>query len=279
MKISDETKSLLISKQIEILDDIYDFCDKHNLKVSLSFGTLLGAVRHHGYIPWDHDIDIMMPRNDFNKFCKLYAKETGKFFLQTIYTDRGYRWSFAKVRDSNTTFIEPYFTQSTINQGIWVDIFPYDHSSKNSFLNKVQLILVALKYEVMNPLNTNKMGRRFMASLFGYPWMMTVLVNLIAFLGKGSKTFADFSTNRLTAVCKVDDLFDDFTLLTFEGKQYKCVARYDEYLRINYGDYMEMPSDQSLDKELEELGKCIIDPLTPYTHYLNRDGSETDRKV
>ena len=268
MKISNSTKNQLIDKQIEILDNIYDFCDKHQLRVSLSYGTLLGAVRHKGYIPWDHDIDIMMPRKDFEIFCDLYCKENGKFFLQTIYTDKGYRWSFAKVRDSKTTFIEPYFKNSSINQGIWVDIFPYDYSSNNNFINKIQLFMVAIKYEIMNPLNTNNFHRRLLSFLFGYPWMMTILVNTISLLGKNGGICADFSTNRITAECKVKNLFDDFTLLEFEGKQYKCVAKFDEYLKSNYGDYMKVPSDQSLDNELESLGKCLIDPMIPYTNYI-----------
>ena len=91
----------------EILDVVVDVCDKNNLKYSLAYGTLIGAVRHKGFIPWDDDIDIMMPREDYEKLRKIWNGVAPKgYILQDHYTDLDYPNNFIKIRKDNTTFIQ-----------------------------------------------------------------------------------------------------------------------------------------------------------------------------
>ena len=265
--ISEQMKDDLIKKQIAILDSIYEFCDQNNLKISLAYGTLLGAVRHKGYIPWDHDIDCMMPRKDFDYFCKNF-KSDKSYFLQTNSTDSNFKWSFAKVRDTNTTFIEPFNLDKQMNQGIWVDIFPYDKASNNSFLSWIQYKCVVLKIKFMNPLNVKSKSRKLLESIFGHRTLLNFLIKLCVNCGKNSNYIADFSANLETSKIKMKDVFDDFTVIEFEGKQYRCISDYDYYLTMNYGNYMVIPSNQSLDNELTLLSKCIIDPYKSYKEYL-----------
>ena len=116
--------------QLEILKAFIAVCEKHNLTYYLVGGTALGAVRHKGFIPWDDDIDVGLPREDYEKFIKLQNEFVGtKYFIQTFETDPKYIYNYAKLRDSSTTYIENFYKTFQMNHGVWVDIFPIDGMS------------------------------------------------------------------------------------------------------------------------------------------------------
>ncbi len=119
--------------EIAILDEIVRICDKHSLNYILIGGTLLGAVRHGGFIPWDDDLDIAMPRGDYDVFLKIAKTElSSRFVLDDISTNENYRFIFAKVRLKNSTFLESTTADTYPGEkGIWVDIFPLDYSKHN----------------------------------------------------------------------------------------------------------------------------------------------------
>lgn len=103
--MSDFDLQMLWKKEIQILDVIDSICKKHNITYFLVWGTLLGSVRHKGFIPWDDDVDIGMPGKSYNKFLKIASKELGKeYFLQTGLTDKWHPVPFSKVRMNNTAF-------------------------------------------------------------------------------------------------------------------------------------------------------------------------------
>jgi len=131
-KTDDQTYLKKLRKvQIEILDYISDFCEQNNLRIMLYGGTLLGAIRHKGYIPWDDDIDLAMPRADFEKFIKLWD-DTDKFILDYHTTNRNYWLPFLKIRNKNTKFAESCVKENYAGPtGIWVDIMPFDNASDN----------------------------------------------------------------------------------------------------------------------------------------------------
>lgn len=113
--------------ELEILKEFIRVCNKLKLKYFLDSGTLLGCIRHGGFIPWDDDIDVSMPREDYEIFLKKGQKELKtKYFLQTYNTDKEYTNIFAKIRNSETTFIESTVKNLDINHGIYIDIFPLD---------------------------------------------------------------------------------------------------------------------------------------------------------
>ena len=113
----------LKSEEIKILDYFVDICDKNNLHYYLMYGTLLGAVRHKGFIPWDDDIDVCMPPEDYQQFLRIF-KNDDRFFLQTVQTDKYYHTLFAKIRENHTCMIEKENTYMPIHKGINIDIFP-----------------------------------------------------------------------------------------------------------------------------------------------------------
>lgn len=130
----------LHDEMLVIYKEIARICDKYNLTYFTVGGTLLGAVIHKGYIPWDDDLDIAMPRDDYDKFVEVYSKELdSRFFLHHTSTDDDYWLSFAKVRMNNTVFLEEKRKNVKAHSGIYVDIFPFDYSGKcNTFSQKLK---------------------------------------------------------------------------------------------------------------------------------------------
>lgn len=133
---------------LEIYQEISRICDKYDLTYFVVGGTLLGAEVHKGYIPWDDDLDIAMPRDDYDKFINIYAKELGeRFYLHHTSTDPEYWLSFVKVRMNNTVFLEEKRKNVTAHAGIYVDIFPFDYTSKKNTKSQ------KLKWRLMTYLN------------------------------------------------------------------------------------------------------------------------------
>lgn len=122
--------------QLDLLSQVVTLCKKYNIQYFLCGGTLLGAIRHKGFIPWDDDLDIMMTRNNFNRFCQIAEKELlYPYFIQTEKTDPGCLYRFAKIRNCMTTGIEnkPYYQNNKrINQGIFIDVFCLDKIPDNT---------------------------------------------------------------------------------------------------------------------------------------------------
>ena len=113
--------------QLDMLKDIHTFCVEHEIRYSLAFGTLLGAVRHKGYIPWDDDIDIMMPREDYNRFIRSYGNQTYKIADMSV--NPNYGLPFAKVEDVLTVIEENVEGESVF--GVYIDVFPVDSIPDN----------------------------------------------------------------------------------------------------------------------------------------------------
>ena len=111
--------------ELEILQYIHDFCVKNDIKYFINYGTLIGAVRHKGFIPWDDDIDICMFRKDYEKFIDLFSKDDGIYKILSLETDDKYYNNFMKVINSKTK-IEDERNYKTYDLGIFVDIFPID---------------------------------------------------------------------------------------------------------------------------------------------------------
>ncbi len=123
--VSKEMKEIW-AVEIDLLSMLDKICEKYNLRYAAAYGTLLGTIRHNGFIPWDDDIDVVMPRDDYEKLIKISQKEFSfPYFLECYETDNRYISGFAKLKNSNTTAIEN--PKSGRNQGMFIDIFPLDH--------------------------------------------------------------------------------------------------------------------------------------------------------
>ena len=117
--------------QLDMLLEFDSICKKHRLCYYLCGGTLLGAIRHKGFIPWDDDLDVAMPRSDYNKLLQLSKEFKPPYFLQTPYTDPYYAFSHTRLRNMNTTEISTMFAFQPICHGIYMDIHPIDNWIKD----------------------------------------------------------------------------------------------------------------------------------------------------
>lgn len=114
-------------RETELLDEFVRICDRHGLRYCIIAGTLLGAVRHGGFIPWDDDIDVAMPREDYDRFAELCRQELDdRFFYQSSDTDPHYFLTYAKLRRNDTFVYEERFRESQFHKGVFLDIFPLD---------------------------------------------------------------------------------------------------------------------------------------------------------
>lgn len=136
--VSDDMKKVW-AVELDLLNEFSKVCDKHGLKWFVHAGTMLGAIRHQGFIPWDDDIDVVMPRTDYERLCALGSSEfKHPYFYQTDDTDRFFARNFARLRNSDTTAIQVWEKSFNYpyNQGVFIDIFPIDNVPDDEFERK-----------------------------------------------------------------------------------------------------------------------------------------------
>lgn len=234
--------------QLDILDDVARFCESHNINYFLAYGTLLGAIRHKGYIPWDDDIDIIMPRPDYDKFMNSFDKESGsKYNTLCEVRDEGYNCCFGKVHDKRTLFQEDYSRKSSF--GVFIDVFPFDGYSSPSQMNYCNFLTNLLKIK----LNVWYPGRSLFKNIITYIGKFLLLpLPIGVILKKMDKNARKLSFKDSKKVCSFfekqptfnKELFEDFTYAQFEDKKYRIPKNFDQVLSIEFGDYMKLPPEK-----------------------------------
>lgn len=255
--LCDYEVSVLLKKiwavELDLLREFKRVCEKHHLKWYATFGTLLGAVRHKGFIPWDDDFDVMMPREDYEKLTKEYASEFKyPYFLQTPYTDKEYCFSFAKLRNSNTSFISEGFVESEMQQGIFFDIFPMDESMEEGRKERKEKIASILKKCSAYMSRNNKyifnkhteVAKDMMFSPDDNIRLYDEIQNIAQNSEAGKASW--YSTETIT-MCETErkswpkHCFEETVELPFCNMTVLAPAGYDEILTRTYGDYMSFP--------------------------------------
>lgn len=233
--------------QLELLDEIHAFCEKNSIRYSLAGGTLLGAVRHKGYIPWDDDIDIMLPRPDYDRFLREFVSSKDYMKLQTLKTDDSYCFTFAKVYDLRTELIE-YGARN----GVYVDVFPVDgwpdkknlDSFYGNFLRINKLITKTTAFYRFREHPQLYKIKYYLKKMF-YPTRDKVLSMLDDFFAQYPFENAEYVGGVVgsygTKEYIPQSAYLEYITMSFEGKEYKCIAGYDVYLSTIYGDYMQLP--------------------------------------
>ncbi len=267
---------IIQQEQKNILSEIVKICEKHGLRYFLIAGTLLGAVRHQDIIPWDDDIDIGMPRKDYNKFLKIAGELLPEhLFLQSYKTDPEYMQNFAKVRNSNTTHVECSVKHLRINHGIYVDIFPYDGVSDSKLIQyihnkRIVLNCIFIRYFWDSPYVSGSALRKGVAKVLS---LVTTKRKLQEKLDKLiSKYDYDHSNivGSLLSGYKVKtyvprEWYDEVISLPFGDANYLCPKNYDAIMKQLYGDYRKLPPEE---KRGIRHNIHISDPDKSYREYL-----------
>lgn len=265
---------VLRETEMGIMDVIDRICRRNHLCYSLSYGTLLGAVRHGGFIPWDDDIDLMMPREDYEKLLEIWEKEAPPgYILQNKRTNWDFTQNFTKIRKDHTTFLQGESERTaTYHTGVFVDIFPADRVAPTKIARKKQIFLSAVNLLYSRGFTSKSGGIRelFEHILLALPmrfrkWAYRKSEKAI---GKwnGDREAKWYVADIIEDVFRVfdSDMFDEIADMKFEDREYQCVRNADGYLKEQYGDYMQLPPEEkrvykhnhtiiSLDKNLSEI--------------------------
>ncbi len=265
----------------DMLKKVADICDENGIRYTLSSGTLLGAVRHGGFIPWDDDIDIEIPVPDYYRFLEIAQRALGEeYFVQTYMTDPNYHFAYTRIRKNNTTYLDSYQRYHKIHHGVWIDIFPLIPVNPGLPLKlKKKWLSICNFIQIEEDIENYREEYKELIGPIGI-----MLVNMFSKIPM--KTRQKIHRSMLNAVFNADpekcslranvwgnittvfprEVFDGETEeLLFEGSLYKVPHDYKRYLEIKYGDYMTLPPEKD---RHGHCGDAIIDLNNSYEKYM-----------
>lgn len=267
----DTKRKKIWAVEIDLLLELDRICKKHNLRYFLMYGSLLGAIRHKGFIPWDDDLDVAMPREDYEKLIKIAPKEmTSPYFFQIPETDNGYYYTFAKIRNSNTAAIIPLFKEQGFNMGILLDIFPLDLCDLNTVEENFKMIQKLTRYNttfmrMKSPNLSDEDRKRVEDYPGGDPYERYEEIQRIAQMANIQKhekcinaVFTGYSYDKQMYNCSD---FEETVYMEFEKFLFPVPIGYKNILETTYGNYMCFPP---VEKRGVWHSDYIIDPDISY---------------
>ncbi len=251
--MNEELRKLQLT-QLEILKVIDAFCRDHKIRYSLYAGTLLGAIRHKGFIPWDDDLDICMTRHEYNRFIKLWIQGgTEGYQIQNKELDSRFTQSFTKIRKDCTTFLQYESERGRYHTGIFVDVFPIDRIPDSRWRRGI-FRLDCLFYQLYT--------REFVPSMAG---RLTKLATAFFLKTSNARTrkkrrkrhfnrIVRYNRDKSCSMIAIEtagtlsqifpaDLMNTYIELPFEDMTCMCIKEWDVYLKVKFGDYMKLPPE------------------------------------
>ena len=245
--------------EVELLTAVDEICNKENFRYSLGGGTLLGAVRHKGFIPWDDDIDVMMPRPDYEAFISYCLNNDVPFKIRSFETDESYVDTSAKLYNPNTVLQDDNIVGGS-SIGVNIDVFPIDglgdtyKSAKKTF-NSTRFkrnLLVAAQWKKFFKSKTHAWYYEPFRFAF---FVLSRFVNKARLFKKIQKKYKKIDFNSVNFAGAVGGsyrekeilpktIWTEYTDLPFEGRSFKAIADYDTYMSSIYGDYMKLPPEE-----------------------------------
>ena len=277
--VTKKLKSIWRSELI-ILQEFMRVCRKNNLKFFVAHGTLLGAVRHKGFIPWDDDVDINMPRRDYDKLLKIGASEFKEpFFLQSFETDKNSFFGYAALKCSTGTGVALQDIGGKCNSGIYIDIFPMDGVFEDDVMRKKQ----AKKIEKYRWLLYAKVYGKRLRYLHKCSYIKWQMLKVLSKMYSSDELYKRF--NQACQACTYEEAqrlgihafkteyeccywykedFEELVELPFENIMVPAPKNYDRCLKIKWNNYMEFPKKEQRGHKHNDV---IIDADIPYTQY------------
>ncbi len=262
MKLIESDKELknLFTLALKKFDEI---CRENGLRYSIEYGTLIGAVRHKGFIPWDNDIDVSMPRADYEKLMALKYND-GRYEIKSYRYSKNYYYIIAKLSD-NTTLIKEE-NRDGQELGVFIDIFPADLVSERFYhkhYDMLDKIIPRLDkfYGRFGPNNDTPNSELSLKKIFAkyahkavLPFAKPVLSMVDRFFASEKGDYYVFFLHNFTGIRNSFDntLFDSFVTLEFEGISVTAFAQYDKRLTMVYGDYMTLPPEEDRQRHAYE---------------------------
>lgn len=240
--------------ELDILDFIDSFCKEHGINYCINYGTLIGAIRHKGFIPWDDDIDLSMTRENYEKFIQLFSEKQSRYKLLSLETDDQYFNNFIKIVDPTTKIIDTRNTK-TYDSGVFIDIFPMDT------FNDTKVVDICYKLESFKLLSFSKHKnivygdsklKDLIRTLF---WLLLRPISprffahqiekqIQKYKVKDGKYIAFIPSKLKEKEVFTKETFEDLIEVPFEHRTLSAPKQYDVILKQYYGDYMTLPSKE-----------------------------------
>ena len=257
LQLSYEEHNRVQKLELKILEELDRVCVKHDIRYSIAYGSLIGAIRHNGFIPWDDDIDVCMPRRDYVKFKQICKKELGEdFFYQSNDTDKEYFYLFDKLRLNNTVFRESFVSKYHIHHGIYIDIFPIDNIPDERWKKSLQFYLfhfcrtgVQSKYLMLGARSGKKRVAatvlRLLYAPFPLRWLYKRAHQVATRYNSENckKAGCFFSPYKKKDIFPIDT-FNQYERHQFESIQVNVVKDWNLMLTGLYGDYRQLPPEE-----------------------------------
>lgn len=247
---------------LHILKIVSDICENNNFRYFLIYGTLIGAIRHHGYIPWDDDVDIMMPRPDYEKLLAYMKNHIDEYpNLQVFNRDECSEYPYMITRISDSRYVIDMDNEKPYGMGVFIDIYPYDGLGKT----KEEALKYGLKGDRLSSLCYQSTRKRFAIETTTSKLRKIIKFPVYLFAKLVGKDYFQKRLKELVGLKRYEDSeyigcivwlsggekdifprkwFDEAIMMQFEKYSFRVPKYYDEILRHVYGDYMQLPPEK-----------------------------------
>lgn len=240
--------------ELEMMIEFDRICRKHNITYTIIGGTLIGAVRDGGFIPWDDDVDIAMTRLEYEKFCNIVDSELDheRFYYQDMDRTPGYRWGYGKLRRKNTLFLREYQEHMPYEQGIFLDVFPHDYVPNRPLHRTMHdfrcFFIRKLFWSEVGRLADKKLLKRKVYQCMSRIPLETVKKWYYNLVSSSNKRKTKYMRSLMFPTFGKDhgynsEWFEPGEDMEFEGHMFQCMKGAKEYLAYSYGNYMELPPE------------------------------------
>ncbi len=245
--------------QMDLLIELDRICKKHNIRYFLIAGTLIGAIRHDGFIPWDDDIDVGLLREDYDRLAKACEEDLDpQYFLHDWNMDPASPHPFYKLKICGTHYPETLAANSQMNDCIYIDVFPYDNAPDSKFLRKIHYLKTYIMRKILLlrcnfDLSGERTGRKI---LYGTLKFLSRIRSLEGWKKTYTRVQRQYNKKTTEKVVNLGGAYSydresvhrvhvEKTIPhTFEGKTFEIPEGYDAFLRNCYGDYMQLPPEE-----------------------------------